>query len=236
MKSWQARVGLGIALVSLSAGCFRRTAPPPAPVSTPSVYGGDRSGDGGLIKNAPGRRTNGSFGQAASQTTETDNLVLGNPDGASKSETTPDHFLVARTQYALSYNDSLRYPNWVSWRLIASDIGDIPRGNFSPDPDLPFRAVTPGDYTGSGYDRGHNCPSKDRTASKDDNDTVFYMSNMTPQRHEMNAGPWERLETYSFVGIRASRDEPEAASRFPPGAGKLSSPFPMEINSTPAPA
>ena len=184
------------ALVALAVGCFRQT-PPPAAAPTPEVYGGDRSGDGGLVKNTPRRKPGGSFGQTAPATTESDNLLLGNPDGASASESNREHFLVTRTQYALSYNDGLRYPNWVSWRLVASDIGDTPRGNFSPDPDLPFRAVTPSDYTRSGYDRGHNCPSKDRSATEDDNRATFYMSNMTPQLHEMNAGPWERLETYS---------------------------------------
>ena len=185
------------ALFLLAAGCFRQNTPPPAPVSTPSIYGGDRSGDGGLIKNAPVRRPGGSFGGATPAPSSDVHLVLGNPDGASKSENTPEHFLVTRTQYALSYNDTLRYPNWVSWRLVASDIGNIPRGTFAPDPDLPFNAVKPSDYTHSGYDRGHNCPSKDRSATKDDNDIVFYMSNMTPQLHEMNAGAWEKLEMYT---------------------------------------
>lgn len=38
---------------------------------------------------------------------------------------------------------------------------------------------------------GHNCPHKDRSRSRQDNQVVFYMSNMTPQKHGMNGGPWE---------------------------------------------
>ncbi|MES2460881.1 MAG: DNA/RNA non-specific endonuclease, partial [Armatimonadota bacterium] len=132
-------------------------------------------------------------------------MATGNPDKAtSTTETTGlrvnrDHFLIRRRQLALSYNDTLRFPNWVSWHLSRSDIGTVERGKFQPDPSLPpsFTLVTPGDYSGSGYDRGHNCPSKDRTATRADNDAVFLMTNMTPQAHGMNAGPWEGLESYS---------------------------------------
>lgn len=125
-------------------------------------------------------------------------MLLGNPDGATPAPQNRQHYLLKRSQYALSYNDTLHYPNWAAWHLNASDIGSTSRGQFQPDPELPrgFTAITPRDYTGSGYDRGHNCPSADRSLSRSANDAVFYMSNMTPQVHGMNAGPWERLESY----------------------------------------
>ena len=126
-------------------------------------------------------------------------MLLGNPDKAKSSPTSnKEHFLLKRDQIALSYNDKLRFPNWVAWHLTAGDIGSTERGQFQPDPDLPgpFTHVVTRDYTSSGYDRGHNCPSKDRSASRKDNDIVFYMSNITPQQHGMNAGPWEQLESY----------------------------------------
>lgn len=126
-------------------------------------------------------------------------MLLGNPDKATPSQGTPEHYLIQRGQYALSYNDKLRFPNWVSWHLNVGDIGNTERGQFQSDPDLPasFSHITTRDYTGSGYDRGHNCPSKDRSASRQDNDIAFYMTNITPQMHGMNAGPWEQLESYS---------------------------------------
>src|SRR5262249_21994129 len=52
------------------------------------------------------------------------------------------------------------------------------------------------DYSGSGYDRGHMCPSADRTKSTTANAQTFYLSNMVPQAHSNNSGPWEKLETY----------------------------------------
>ena len=123
-------------------------------------------------------------------------MLLGNPDRAKASPASRERYLIQRPQYALSYSDALHYPNWVSWKLDASDIGNEPRGQFQPDTSLPkgFTTITPGDYTRTGYDRGHNCPSADRSASRADNAAVFLMSNMTPQSHGMNAGPWEKLE------------------------------------------
>lgn len=53
----------------------------------------------------------------------------------------------------------------------------------------------------SGYDRGHICPSGDRTASKEMNEQTFVMTNMQPQYHKFNSyddngnnGLWLRME------------------------------------------
>ena len=126
-------------------------------------------------------------------------MLLGNPDNATNSQSNPEHYLLKRGQFALSYNDKLHFPNWVAWHLNKKDIGSTERGKFVSDPDLPnsFAHIVTGDYNKSGYDRGHNCPSKDRSATRKDNDVAFYMSNITPQQHGMNAGPWELLESYS---------------------------------------
>ncbi|MGC4042868.1 MAG: DNA/RNA non-specific endonuclease [Armatimonas sp.] len=195
--------GLALLLLVGLLGCKAKP-PPDALVSTPPpVYTGDRRGDGGLLN---GQRPGTSPAPASSpgsggvQVGNLDaNMTLGNPDGATTDASNKEHYLLTRKQYDLSYNDEKRFPNWVAWKLEAEDIGSQPRGQFAPDPELPdgFTRVTPSFYTGSGYDRGHNCPAKDRSANKEDNDAVFYMTNMTPQLHAMNAGPWERLESYT---------------------------------------
>ena len=125
-------------------------------------------------------------------------MLLGNPDKAKNSPTSREHFLIKRDQIALSYNDKWRFPNWVAWHLTVGDIGSTERGQFQPDQSLPtgFTRVTTRDYTSSGYDRGHNAPSKDRSNTRANNDAVFLMTNITPQQHGMNAGPWEQLESY----------------------------------------
>ena len=123
------------------------------------------------------------------------NILLGMPSRAAKN---PDDFLVERPQFVMSYNKSDGGPNWVSWHLDASTLGDVQRGNFRPDPLLPPDwQIRPNDYRASGYDRGHVCPSGDRTATEEDNDATFVMSNMLPQTAALNQHLWKSLEDYS---------------------------------------
>jgi hypothetical protein len=56
--------------------------------------------------------------------------------------------------------------------------------------------VRPTDYAGAGFDRGHLCPSADRTSSAADNSATFLMSNMIPQAPNLNRNTWENLESY----------------------------------------
>ena len=53
-----------------------------------------------------------------------------------------------------------------------------------------------GSYSGSGFDRGHNCPSADRTATVADNSATFLMTNMVPQAPRNNQQTWASLEDY----------------------------------------
>src|SRR5262249_44490279 len=89
-------------------------------------------------------------------------------------------------------------PNWVSWRLLKSDLGHASRGPFQPDPLLPegFARVTSHVYDGPGFDRGHQCPAADRSARQEDIDATFFMTNIVPQAPDLNQKPWERLEAY----------------------------------------
>lgn len=50
------------------------------------------------------------------------------------------------------------------------------------------------DYRGTGFNRGHICPSADRLCSKEANEQTFYLSNMQPQWYAFNAGVWEKME------------------------------------------
>lgn len=132
------------------------------------------------------------------------NLLLGNATNAAQS---PDNFLLERPQFSMSYNRSRGGPNWVAWHVDAGDLGDEERGKFRPDPDLPRDwQIAPGDYRGSGYDRGHVCPSGDRTATREDNDATFFMSNMLPQTGELNRHVWADLENWVRDQVRAGSE------------------------------
>jgi endonuclease G len=69
---------------------------------------------------------------------------------------------------------------------------------FRPDDRLPkdWPRVTPSDYTGSGFDRGHMSPNADRYGSREAADATFLMTNITPQTGDLNRGPWQKLEAY----------------------------------------
>ena len=72
--------------------------------------------------------------------------------------------LIAGETYYLRVNDysATGTPNWVSWHLSTAWKGAAPRCDcFSPDTTLPsgFYRVATTDYTNSGFDRGHICPS-----------------------------------------------------------------------------
>ena len=138
-----------------------------------------------------------------------DNLALGNPSGAVASLTSPSNYLLVKDQYTLSYNRDQGKPNWVSWHLSSAWLGSAARqDDFRTDADLPsgWYQVKPTDYSGSGFDRGHNCPSADRTGSVTDNSATFLMSNMMPQAPNNNQQTWANLEDYARALVDAGNE------------------------------
>jgi len=131
-----------------------------------------------------------------------DPLILGNPSGATPDIANENNYLMPKPQYTISYNRSKATPNWVAWRLDTSWIGSTQRqDDYRPDPALPagWYQVQDFDYSGSGYDRGHMCPSGDRTNSVANNSATFLMTNFVPQLSANNQGPWEDLESYCRI-------------------------------------
>src|SRR5712671_894653 len=127
-------------------------------------------------------------------------MQLGNPSGAASDTNNHSHYLIQRPIEALDYNDSRGQANWASWDLTSADANNavVRQDSFAQDTNLPpnFYRVDDNAYTNSGYDRGHLCPSADRTDSTNDNDLTFLMSNMMPQAPDNNRFTWENLESY----------------------------------------
>ncbi|MBC8084090.1 MAG: DNA/RNA non-specific endonuclease [Hymenobacter sp.] len=145
----------------------------------------------------------------SSPTPEDLNLVLGNPSGATSDSNQPTNYLLTRPEYALSYHRGRGIPNWVSWHLAAHNLGSAARqDNFRADNVLPagWYPVTAGSYTNSGFDRGHHCPSADRTASTERNAATFLMTNMLPQAPNLNQRAWADLEEYCRTLVRGGRE------------------------------
>jgi endonuclease G len=138
-----------------------------------------------------------------------DNLAMGNPSGAIASTASPTNYLLVKPQYVVGYNRDQGKPIWVSWHLEQTDLGNATRqDDFRADPDLPsgWYQVKQSDYTGYGFDRGHNCPSADRRATVADNSATFLMSNMMPQAPQNNQQTWANLEEYCRTLVRAGNE------------------------------
>lgn len=137
------------------------------------------------------------------------NLLMGNPSNAKPDVNQPENYLITRLQYALAYSRSRGTANWVSWYLGKEWLGEIDRqDNFRPDESLPsgwYRVVS-SDYTNSGFDRGHQCPSGDRTISAEDNSQTFLMTNIIPQAPSHNQGPWAQMEIYCRKLVREGNE------------------------------
>ncbi len=147
--------------------------------------------------------------QKASATRD-NNMALGNPSGAVANSTSyPNNYLMTKTQYTMSYNNSKKTCNWVSWHLSSAWLGSAARqDDFRADATLPSSWVKVGgtDYSGSGFDRGHMCPSADRTGSVTDNSATFLMTNMIPQAPVNNQQTWANLENYCRTLVNAGNE------------------------------
>jgi endonuclease G len=129
----------------------------------------------------------------------TEHLAMGNPSGATTSTSNYTNYLMSKTQYVLSYHRDKGTPNWTAWHLDNTWLGSAARqDDFRADATLPsgWYQVNGSSYSGSGYDRGHMCPSADRTYSVTDNSATFLMTNMVPQAPNNNQGPWAKFEDY----------------------------------------
>ena len=183
--------------INLDDITFKGIGAPGITVSEPDTTS---TGGGGSTSDAaePRNVTVGSDAPPASG--DNSNLLLGNPSDAVNSIVSKDNYLIDFGYYTESYNASRAEPNWVSWHLDASNITHAVsrQDNFAAWADLPSEwfQVQDNSYSGSGFDRGHNCPSADRTSSVDANSATFLMTNMIPQAPNNNQHTWSDLENY----------------------------------------
>lgn len=116
-------------------------------------------------------------------------------------EENSDIIILEKPQFTVFYNPEKLIPEFVLWHLEKSDLGTEGRSNdFRPDFQLAesFYRVKKRDYqyTHYGFDRGHVCPSADRTDTKENNSATFLMTNMIPQSPDLNRIVWKNLEEY----------------------------------------
>ena len=113
--------------------------------------------------------------------------------------------LIIRDIYAMSTNDTTKLADWVCYHLTPHETHgtlDLER-EWRNDPWLDEDETLEGkpgnkdDYKGAynalKYDRGHLAPLGSFKGSRFASQTNFY-SNITPQKENLNKGPWKRLE------------------------------------------
>ncbi|MBU1626907.1 DNA/RNA non-specific endonuclease [bacterium] len=108
--------------------------------------------------------------------------------------------LIIRDIYALSSNDETKFADWLAYRLDPETVfADVQTSReWKADPWLDEKeTLEPEDYKGASkelkVDRGHQAPLASFKGTDDWAETN-YLSNITPQKSDLNRGPWMILE------------------------------------------
>ena len=120
--------------------------------------------------------------------------LYGCPAGTSASND-----IVAREIYILSNNRRTKFADWVAYKVTTASIGKTQTRTWKQDPAIePQFTMEPDDYIGAHAalhtDRGHQAPLASFTGTPFWKDTN-YLSNITPQKSNLNQGPWQILES-----------------------------------------
>jgi endonuclease G len=126
-------------------------------------------------------------------------ILLSNSIASTAQELLPTsttHQIVKHSYYTLSYSEKDEQAEWVYYLLTAEMLkGKQQRtDDYRPDSLVSTISAQLEDYRGSGYDRGHLCPAGDMKQNLIAMTESFYLSNMSPQDKDFNAGIWNDLE------------------------------------------
>lgn len=108
--------------------------------------------------------------------------------------------LLDHKYFTVLYDKDHRLAKWVQYRLTKENLQENKGervNRFRPDPLLEkmrIDAVKKADIVGKEYDKGHLAPADDFKRSQEALDETFVMSNIAPQRPELNQSAWRSLE------------------------------------------
>lgn len=120
-----------------------------------------------------------------------DHCGVGCPSGGSL-------LTLSRQAYKLNNNGTTKFANWVAYKITKSSSANGRIRKWQTDPDIPAgETLTPEDYKGASaalsIDRGHQANLASMAGARDWK-SLNYMSNITPQKADLNQGPWAHLE------------------------------------------
>ena len=102
--------------------------------------------------------------------------------------------------FVIYYNIERQIPALVAWNLTKKNLGRYHRPSnvsFRQDINCPKPRAKAQSYVKSGYQRGHLCPSADRSADVTQMRATFIMSNVAPMTSALNMVQWAQAEDYS---------------------------------------
>ncbi|MBK5407555.1 DNA/RNA non-specific endonuclease [Pseudomonas sp. TH34] len=145
----------------------------------------------GCISTPPSQAPERAVQAPLEQAVTVDNCSQGCPSGGGP-------LTLNRQAYSLNNNASTKFANWVAYRITKSTPASGRPRNWQTDPAIPAgETLDPVDYNGANValkvDRGHQA-NLASMAGVSDWQTLNYLSNITPQKSDLNQGPWARLE------------------------------------------
>ncbi|MGF6513030.1 endonuclease G [Pseudomonas sp. BT76 TE3572] len=135
--------------------------------------------------------SDGSTKLQLAQPSTVDNCSVGCPSGGSE-------LTLNRQAYTLNNNGSTKFANWVAYKITKDTPASGRPRNWKTDPDVPIgETLNPVDYNGASValkiDRGHQA-NLASMGGVTDWQTLNYLTNITPQKADLNQGAWARLE------------------------------------------
>jgi endonuclease G len=109
--------------------------------------------------------------------------------------------------YLVGYDAPVKLPEFVMYELLPQNaLGCVARTNAFAANQFVQNGAVPGDYAGTGYDKGHMAPDGDLSWDTQVEFESFLMTNMSPQAGSLNRGIWKLLET-SVRGWAVQRNQ-----------------------------
>lgn len=114
-----------------------------------------------------------------------------------------------KNSYVVYYNIARQIPALVAWNLTKKNLGRHHRPSnvsFRQDVECPKPRAKAQSYVNTGYQRGHLCPSADRSADNTQMRATFVMSNVAPMTVVLNTVQWAQAEDYSRLLAKYGHD------------------------------
>ncbi|EDV22532.1 uncharacterized protein TRIADDRAFT_64138 [Trichoplax adhaerens] len=141
------------------------------------------------------------YNQALNMTTQEESAaqMMNFPWGIPEYRVSLDTCILYQNHYITSYSNTYRVPWFVGYEITTKEASGFLKRNDCFRRDLRLSIASQASnctsYSRSGYDRGHMAPNGDMNFDAEAQANTYLLSNIAPQIHNFNAGPWLNLES-----------------------------------------